>query len=86
MGAEHLLARRAINEKVADKIFEIVANVEKEARRMGVGIRGAQPAPEILPVVLPLLKKSLWVVSIKAGTAPIQVCGLCPKVCGSGLG
>ena len=86
MGAEHLLARRAVNEKVAEKIFKIVANVERQARRMGVDIRGAQPAPgNIAGGITTIEEKSLGCI-YKAGIAQIQgVVDYAQEVCGPGL-
>ncbi|MGH2351665.1 MAG: UxaA family hydrolase [Chloroflexota bacterium] len=45
MGAEHILARRARNEAVARRIFEIVANVEQEANAVGATVAGGNPTP-----------------------------------------
>jgi altronate dehydratase large subunit len=45
IGAEHLLADRAVDEVVRKRILEFVERYEKEAIRMGVDIRGAQPTP-----------------------------------------
>ena len=43
MGAEHVLARRARNEEVARRIFEIVANVERAANAVGATVAGGNP-------------------------------------------
>ncbi|HHY92705.1 MAG TPA: UxaA family hydrolase [Firmicutes bacterium] len=72
MGAEHLLARRAVSPEVAQRLYEIVARVEEGARRMGVDIRGAQPAPgNIVGGITTIEEKSLGCIH-KAGTAPVQ--------------
>ena len=40
---EHLLARRAVNKEVADKIYEIVTNMENRAKSIGCDMRKGQP-------------------------------------------
>ncbi|MEM3402941.1 MAG: UxaA family hydrolase [Nitrososphaeria archaeon] len=43
IGAEHILARRAINKDVSDKLYNYIENMEKRAMAMGVDMRGGQP-------------------------------------------
>ena len=43
IGAEHILARRAINKEVHDRIFEIVHNYEKALQLVGRGGPRGQP-------------------------------------------
>jgi altronate dehydratase large subunit len=45
MGAEHLLASRASDERTATKLIQIITRVETEARALGLDIRGTQPSP-----------------------------------------
>ena len=45
IGAEHLLARRAINKEVHDRIFEIVHNYEKALQLVGEEVREGNPSP-----------------------------------------
>ncbi|MAG37202.1 MAG: hypothetical protein CL878_13290 [Dehalococcoidia bacterium] len=45
MGAEHILARRARDEAVAQQLVEIVANVEKAAQHVGATVAGGNPTP-----------------------------------------
>jgi altronate dehydratase large subunit len=45
MGAEHLLAARAVQPEIGQRLFRIIQQVETEAMSFGVDIRGAQPAP-----------------------------------------
>lgn len=45
IGAEHILARRAVNQKVADKIYEIVNRMETRAKSLGCDMRKGQPTP-----------------------------------------
>jgi altronate dehydratase large subunit len=45
MGAEHLLAARAIRPEVATHLFRVIDRVEAEAIALGLDIRGTQPSP-----------------------------------------
>ena len=45
IGAEHILARRAINKEVHDRIFEIVHNYEKALQLVGEEVREGNPSP-----------------------------------------
>jgi altronate dehydratase large subunit len=72
LGAEHILARRAINEQVANKIFDIVDRMEKRAIARGGDMRGGQPsAGNIAGGLTTIEEKSLGAIS-KGGTKPIQ--------------
>jgi altronate dehydratase large subunit len=72
IGAEHLLAARAINRGVARKIYRIVERVEENARRAGVDIRGSQPSPgNMRGGITTIEEKSLGCI-YKAGTKPVQ--------------
>jgi altronate dehydratase large subunit len=72
IGAEHLLAARAINEEVARKLYEIVERMEGNARHAGVDIRGSQPTPgNIRGGITTIEEKSLGCI-YKAGTRPVQ--------------
>jgi altronate dehydratase large subunit len=72
IGGEHILAKRAANSDVAQRIHEIVQRVEENARRAGVDIRGAQPSPgNIRGGITTIEEKSLGCIH-KAGTKPVQ--------------
>lgn len=43
IGAEHILAKRAKNEKVKSRIYEIIKRYEDSVRLVGENMRGAQP-------------------------------------------
>lgn len=45
LGAEHILARRAINKEVHDKIYNIVYRYEESLRSIGEEIRSGNPSP-----------------------------------------
>ncbi|MBZ4664784.1 UxaA family hydrolase [Mahella sp.] len=71
IGAEHLLAKRAINEEVAAKILKIVSNVEQEVKRLGVDLRGGNPSPGNMEGGLTTIEeKSLGCIH-KGGLSPI---------------
>jgi len=72
IGAEHVLAERAINEDVKNRLFEIVNRTEKRALDSGVDLRGNQPTPgNIQGGVTTIEEKSLGCI-YKAGSADIQ--------------
>ena len=72
IGAEHVLARRAVNDQVRRKLLEIVHACEERALQMGEDLRGSQPTPgNIAGGITTLEEKSLGCIH-KAGSAPIQ--------------
>ncbi len=86
LGAEHILARRAVNKQVADKIMNIVSRMEERAIARGGDMRGGQPsAGNIAGGLTTIEEKSLGAIS-KGGTKPIQdVYEYGDKVQGKGL-
>ncbi len=72
IGAEHILARHAANEQVAQGILDLVARMEKRAMAVGEDIRGGQPTGgNIKGGLTTIEEKSLGAIA-KAGSAPIQ--------------
>ena len=73
MGAEHLLAERAVNQEVAAKIVQAIADMEEMSRMGGVpDIRKTNPsADNIKGGLTTLAEKALGAVK-KAGTKPLQ--------------
>jgi len=73
MGAEHLLAERAVNKDVAAKIMQAIADMEEMSRMGGVDdIRRTNPsADNIKGGLTTLAEKALGAVK-KAGTKPLQ--------------
>lgn len=72
IGAEHILAARAINDDIRKKILGIVARMEKRIIQVGVDIRGTQPSPgNIAGGLTTLEEKSLGAIS-KSGSGPIR--------------
>jgi len=45
IGAEHILIKKACSKKIAQKIYQIVNDIEKKAKEMNVDIRVTQPSP-----------------------------------------
>jgi altronate dehydratase large subunit len=72
IGAEHLLAQRAVTPEVGKKIFSIVERLEKNLARMGENARSAQPSPGNRAGGLSTLEeKSLGCIH-KGGTTPVM--------------
>jgi altronate dehydratase large subunit len=72
LGAEHILARRAVNENVAKKIYRAVQQNEEMAMAAGVDLLGINPVPDnIKGGITTIEEKSLGAI-LKSGTAPIQ--------------
>ena len=72
IGGEHLLARRAVNGQVAQKIYDIVAAMEQRAKAIGCDMRRGQPTPgNIAGGLSSIEEKSLGAI-MKSGTKPIQ--------------
>jgi altronate dehydratase large subunit len=72
LGAEHLLADKAVNPEVARRLLEAVAAVEREAGRFGTDMRGGQPTPgNMAGGISTIEEKSLGAVC-KAGSSPLQ--------------
>ena len=72
LGAEHLLARRAVNGNVASRIFEIVTRMEDRVKAAGTDMRGGNPSPgNIRGGLTTIEEKSLGAIC-KSGSMPIS--------------
>ncbi len=72
IGAEHVLAKRAISKFVAEKLFKLVTAIETEGMKMGVDLRGSQPTPgNIAGGLTTIEEKSLGAI-LKAGSSPLN--------------
>lgn len=72
IGAEHLMAERAVSDRVRKRVYEIIERYEQSILKMGVDIRGAQPAPgNIEGGITTIEEKSLGCIH-KAGSSPLQ--------------
>ena len=72
MGAEHVLAKRARNEEVAQRIIQIVLNVEKAANAVGATVSGGNPTPGNMAGGLTTIEEKSLGCIYKAGTREIQ--------------
>lgn len=71
MGAEHILAERAVDPEDGKRIYEMVQWFEDEAKRNGVDMRGTNPTPDNIEGGLTTLEeKSLGAIA-KGGSRPI---------------
>lgn len=72
-GSEHVLALRAVNREVADKIWEIVDKYRDEVKaRFGLSISDGNPSPgNMAGGITTLVEKSLGNIK-KGGSSPIQ--------------
>ncbi len=72
IGAEHVLAARAVDRAVGDRIIAFTRGREAEAARMGVDMRGGQPTPgNIAGGLTTVEEKSLGAIA-KGGSTIIQ--------------
>jgi altronate dehydratase large subunit len=72
IGAEHLLAKRAVTKEAAQALINVALTVEGRAKQSGEDIRTINPVPaNIAGGITTLEEKSLGAIS-KAGTRPIQ--------------
>ncbi|MCC2257891.1 UxaA family hydrolase [Intestinimonas aquisgranensis] len=72
LGGEHLLARRAVNQDVARRIYEIVDNMECRARSLGCDMRRGQPTPGNIEGGLSSIEEKSLGAIVKSGSRPIQ--------------
>ena len=72
LGGEHLLARRAVNQETAQRIYDIVSAMEERAKSVGCDMRRGQPTPgNIAGGLSSIEEKSLGAI-VKSGSRPIQ--------------
>ena len=72
IGAEHVVAKRAINKDVAGKVLEAAKNTERRIMEMGVDLRGSEPTPANIAGGLTTIEEKSLGAIIKAGSAPLQ--------------
>lgn len=72
IGAEHIVAARAINEDVSKKCFETIDRCEARATDMGVDMRGGQPTPGNIEGGLSTIEEKSLGCIYKAGSKPLQ--------------
>ena len=69
LGAEHLLAKRAITKEVGQQIIDVVARYEASINYAGIDIRGAQPSRGNIEGGLSTLEEKSLGAAKKAGNA-----------------
>ncbi|UFJ62945.1 UxaA family hydrolase [Brevibacillus sedimenti] len=72
IGAEHLLANRAVDDKVAKRVYEVIHAMEQRSIQMGVDIRTGNPSPGNIKGGLSSLEEKSLGAANKAGTRPLQ--------------
>jgi altronate dehydratase large subunit len=72
VGAENLLAARAVSPEVGDRIVEVIHTFERNVEALGVDIRGAQPTPGNIEGGLTTIEEKSLGAAKKAGRAPVQ--------------
>jgi len=72
IGAEHILAQRAKDAIVADKIHEIVNRMEDRAKSLGCDMRKGQPTPGNIEGGLTTIEEKSLGAIVKSGTRMIQ--------------
>jgi altronate dehydratase large subunit len=72
LGAEHVLAKRAINEAVAERVLEAAKTMEHRIMEMGVDLRGSEPTPANIAGGLTTIEEKSLGAIVKAGNAPLQ--------------
>jgi altronate dehydratase large subunit len=72
IGAEHLLARRAVNDQVAKRVYEVIEAMEQRAYAMGIDIRTGNPSPGNIKGGLSRLEEKSLGAANKAGSRPLE--------------
>lgn len=72
IGTEHLLAKRAVNQVVKEKIEEPVNNFLENTMKLGIDFRGVQPTPGNIKGGLTTIEEKSLGTIVKGGKAPIQ--------------
>lgn len=71
VGAERLLAARAVTPDVGRRIVEVITDFELAVEALGVDIRGAQPTPGNIEGGLTTIEEKSLGAAKKAGNAPV---------------
>ncbi|PLS02536.1 UxaA family hydrolase [Neobacillus cucumis] len=72
IGAEHLLAERAVDDRTAKRVYEVIGAMENRAIKMGVDIRTGNPSPGNIKGGLSSLEEKSLGASNKSGSRPLQ--------------
>ncbi|MDR7866842.1 MAG: UxaA family hydrolase [Sporomusaceae bacterium] len=86
IGAEHLVAARAVNDQVARRCYEVIERCESLATGMGVDMRGGQPTPGNIEGGLSSIEEKSLGCIYKAGSRPLRdVIEYAAPITGKGL-
>ena len=87
MGAEHLLAERAVTPEMGARLLHVVNRVESEAMALGLDIRGTQPSPGNIRGGLTTIEEKSLGATHKAGerTRLADVVGYAAPITSRGL-
>lgn len=86
IGAEHILARRAADDSIARRLYEVVNRMDRRIKDAGVDIRGSEPTPgNIQGGLTTLEEKSLGAIAKSGTTALLGVLEWAEKPEGKGL-
>jgi altronate dehydratase large subunit len=72
IGAEHIIARRAVTPELAQKCYAVIDACEARAIAMGVDMRGSQPTPGNIEGGLSSIEEKSLGCIYKAGSRPLQ--------------
>ncbi len=72
IGAEHLLAQRAADDKVVKKVYEVIGAMENRSLQMGVDIRTGNPSPGNIEGGLSSLEEKSLGASTKSGSSRLE--------------
>jgi altronate dehydratase large subunit len=72
IGAEHLLARRAVTPETGARLLAMIDRFERNAGDLGVDLRGGQPVPGNIAGGLTTIEEKSLGAAKKGGGAPIQ--------------
>lgn len=72
IGAEHLLAARAVSPEVARDLLAMIERFERSAAALGVDLRGGQPVPGNMEGGLTTIEEKSLGAAKKGGKAPVQ--------------
>lgn len=86
VGAEGLLAARAVTPEVGERIVQVITDFERAVEALGVDIRGAQPTPGNIEGGLTTIEEKSLGAAKKAGSAPVSgVLGFAESASSPGL-
>jgi altronate dehydratase large subunit len=72
IGAEHLLAARAVSPEVGTHLLAVIERFEQSVAALGVDLRGGQPVPGNIEGGLTTIEEKSLGAAKKGGRAPIQ--------------